>query len=101
MKRDQERIVAEMAYFDEIEFLHIPREENSKAEALARLASSPTSELGPTALLEVLPAPSIDVPQVMEVAWEGPCWMDPLKEFILHGKLPEDPIEAKQMMRRS
>src|SRR4051812_25948246 len=27
--------------------------------------------------------------------------MDPLKEFILHERLPEDPVEAKQIIRRS
>src|SRR3954468_22874880 len=101
MKRYQERIVAEMAYFDEIKFLHIPREENSKADALARLASSPTAELGPTTLLEILFVPSVNMSQVMEVTQEEPCWMDPLKYFILHGKLPEDPIEAQRIVRRS
>src|SRR3954469_236706 len=72
MKRYQERIIAEMAHFDEIEFLHIPREENSKADMLARLASSPAAEFGPATLLEILPAPSIDTAQVIEVAMDGP-----------------------------
>src|SRR4051812_27061309 len=77
MKKYQERVLAEMAIFDEINFLHIPREENSWADMLAHLASSPGAELGPAALLEILLVPSIDMPQVMEVVLEGPCWMGP------------------------
>src|SRR3954465_8136070 len=59
MKRYQEKVRQSMANFDEVVFSQIPRTNNTRADALAKLASSPTNALEPTIYVEYLVAPSI------------------------------------------
>ena len=46
--------------FDDVKITWIPQEENSKADEVARLASSETSERRPGLLIEVQHLPSIE-----------------------------------------
>src|SRR4051812_17094034 len=54
MKKYQEKIRRSMACFDEVHFFQIPRTSNTRADKLAKLASSPTGELNPTFYIEHL-----------------------------------------------
>lgn len=56
----------------EVNFEQIPRAENGRANALARLASSPTTTLRGILCVEHLGVPSIERERVMEVK-EGDC----------------------------
>src|SRR4051812_3434862 len=60
MKWYQEMVRRSMANFDNNIFLHIPRESNTRADELAKLASAPTSEFDPAVYVEHLASPSID-----------------------------------------
>ena len=46
--------------FDDVKITQVPREENSKANEVARLASSETSERRPSLLMEMQYLPSIE-----------------------------------------
>ena len=83
----------------------IPRAANSKADKLARYASSltPHSEGQDEGLfLEVLTEKSITkkVQEALPIE-EGPrqqSWMDPILKYLKEGILPEDKKEAKSLM---
>ena len=62
-----------------VQVKHVPRVENSLADALAKLATALQEDLGRSTLVEYLAEPSID-PYSMEVApvESVPSWMDPI-----------------------
>ena len=65
--------------FVEVQVKHVPRTENSRADALAKLATTLQEDLGRSTPIEYLAEPSID-PYGMIVATVGsvPSWMDPI-----------------------
>ena len=86
-------LVTHLKYF---EISHIPRSENTWADALSRLATSAYDALG-RILVESLEQPSIDrAEEVLQLATE-PRWMDPIVQYLTNGTSPEDPTEAKRL----
>ena len=81
---------------------HVPRTENSRADALAKLATASQEDLGGSTPVEYLAEPSID-PYSMVVAPVGsvPSWMDPIWDYINDGTLPDYPKEAAKIRVRS
>ena len=81
---------------------HVPRAKNSRADALAKLATALQEDLGRSTPVEYLAEPSID-PYSMVVAPVGsvPSWMDPIWDYINDGTLPDDPKEAAKIRVRS
>ena len=69
--------------FGLVQVKHVPREENSRADALAKLATASQEDLGRTTPVEYLAEPSID-PYSMVVAPVGSVssWMDPIWDYI-------------------
>ena len=65
--------------FIRVQVKHVPRAENSGADALAKLATASQEDLGRLILVEDLPKPSvsIDNEEVSPVMSE-PSWMDPI-----------------------
>ena len=90
--------------FDHYTISHIPREENMKADSLAKYSSNgEAQELGMVPV-EVLTTPSIDemeVDWVMGLSQEPETWMTPIKEYLLNGKLPEDRKERQRLLRKA
>ncbi|KAK9911093.1 hypothetical protein M0R45_035016 [Rubus argutus] len=81
----------------------IPREKNSKADALARLATADPSLLpGNYPAIEHLSKPSISrtFSEVFAVE-QTTTWMDPILQYKLEGKLPGDKLEARRLILRS
>ena len=93
MKKYQAAVRSRMTDFDEVTFQQIPRSENEKADVLAKLASSPTTEMDPTIHLEYLQTPTVKKEHIMEIH-QAPCWMDPIIAFLEKGTLTDDIIEA-------
>ena len=63
--------------FDDVKITQVPREENSKADKVARLASLKTSKRRPNLLVEVQYLPSIKGLEVSCVL-SRKSWMDPI-----------------------
>ena len=78
-----------------VQVRHVPRAENSRADALQEDLSRSTP-------VEYLAEPFIDLCD-MEVAQVGfePSWMDPIWDYIIDGLLPDDPKEAAKIRKRS
>ena len=85
-----------------VQVRHIPRAENSRADALAKLAIASQEDLSRSTPVEYLAEPSIDLCGV-EVAPIGSelSWMEPIWDYIIDGRLPDDPKEAAKIRTRS
>ena len=85
-----------------VQVRHIPRAENSRADALAKLATASQEDLSGSTPVEYLAEPSIDLCD-MEVSpvKSEPSWMEPIWDYIIDGRLPDDPKEATKIRTRS
>ena len=85
-----------------VQVKHVPRAENSRADALAKLATASQEDLGRSTPVEYLAEPSIDPYSVVVAPVESvPSWMDPIWDYIIDGILPDDPKEAAKIRTRS
>ena len=81
---------------------HVPRAENSRVSALVKLATASQEDLNKSTSVEYLAEPSIDLYDV-EVAQvrSEPSWIEPIWDYIIDGRLPDDPKEATKIRTRS
>ena len=88
--------------FIRVQVKHVPRAENSRADALAKLATASQEGLGRLIPIEHLPEPSVSVDngEVSPVMSEL-SWMDPIWDYLVDGTLPSDPKEASKLRARS
>ncbi|XP_024178498.1 uncharacterized protein LOC112184467 [Rosa chinensis] len=83
-------------------FTQIPRAENDKADALAKLAStSPNPTYGATKV-KILAGPSTSktVSEIFSVDHKA-SWMDPILKYMIDGLAPDDKVEARRLQLRS
>ena len=87
--------------FVRVQIKHVPRSENSRADALAKLATASQEDLGRLTPIEHLPEPSVSINngEVSSVMSE-PNWMDPIWDYLAYGKLSSDPKEASKLKAR-
>ena len=85
-----------------VQVKYVPRTENSRADALAKLATALQEDIGGSTPVEYLAEPSIDLYSMM-VAPVGfvPSCMDLIWDYINDGSLPDDPKEAAKIRVRS
>ncbi|XP_050889380.1 uncharacterized protein LOC127094613 [Lathyrus oleraceus] len=90
--------------FEKWEVQHIPREHNTRADVLSKLASTRKKGGNKSVIQEILPRPSIDkLPPPLEVNAIGDahCWMTPIYNYLTRDELPADPKEAAIVKRRA
>ena len=85
--------------FNDVRIGQIPREENSEADEVARLASSNSGTRQPGLYMEVQTIPSIEGLDVVYVQSKG-NWMDPILVYIRDGRLSFDLSEARKIKVR-
>ena len=90
-----------LGQFDTVTITQIPRNENTNADALARLATGLEDSLLKTVPLEILDEPSIDKHQQVDAISDKPTWMDPIIAYLRDGTLPQDKFEACRLRYRS
>ena len=88
--------------FNLVQVKHVPRAGNSRADALAKLATASQEDLSNSTPVEYLAEPSIDLcdVQVAQIRSE-PSWMEPIWDYIIDGRLPDDPKESAKIRTRS
>ena len=85
-----------------VQVRHIPRAKNSRADALAKLATASQEDLSRLTPIEYLAEPSIDLTNVeVSPVTSEPSWMDPIWDYLIGGLLPNDPKEAAKLRTRS
>lgn len=91
-----------MKKFVRVKIRHIPRAENSRTNALARLATASQESLDRLILVEHLTEPSVCIEdeEILPVE-DQPSWMDPIMGYLQNGTLPVDPKEAAKLRTRS
>ena len=88
--------------FIRVHVRHVPREENSRANALAKLATASQEDLDRLVQVEHLLEPLVnvnneEVSSVMSV----PSWMDTIWDYLVDRIFPSDPKEASKLRTRS
>ena len=85
-----------------VQVKHVPRAENSRADALAKLATASHEDLSSSTPVEYLGEPSIDLCDVQVVQIRSDSnWMNPIWDYIIDGRLPDDLKEAAKIRTRS
>ena len=85
-----------------VQVRHIPRAENSRADALVKLATASQEDLNKQTPVEHLAEPSIDLyDEEVSPIMSEPSWMDPIWDYLIDGRLPDDPKEASKLRTRS
>ena len=81
-----------------VQVRHVPIAENSRVDALAKLATALQEDLSKSTPVEYLVEPSIDLCNV-EIAHVGsePSWTDPIWDYIIDRHLLDDPKEAAKV----
>ncbi|XP_052287208.1 uncharacterized protein LOC127898758 [Citrus sinensis] len=86
-----------MGKFEAVEVVQILREQNSRADILARMAAVADPKMPKSVPLEVKSIPSIE--QNLEVLRiEQKCsWMEPIVSYLRDGVLPPDKLRARKI----
>ena len=88
--------------FIRVQVKHVPREENSRVDALAKLVTASQEDLGRLIPVEHLPEPSVSIDNgEVSLVMSEPSWMDPIWDYLVDGTLPSDPKEASKLKARS
>ncbi|XP_063947571.1 uncharacterized protein LOC135152047 [Daucus carota subsp. sativus] len=95
------RIVkTQMALFEECIVEYLPREENTKADALSQFASSDDEVCSGSVYYQVMRTPSIDAKLVAPID-TGATWMDEIKLYLENGHLPTNADETRKLQVRA
>ena len=88
--------------FTRVQVKHVLRAENTRADALAKLAKTPHENLDRLIPVEHLLEPLVNVvgEEVSPVMSE-PSWMDPIWDYLVDETLPIYPKEASKLRTRS
>ncbi|GKB75586.1 reverse transcriptase domain-containing protein [Tanacetum coccineum] len=96
-----EKVLELAGAFNRFRITHIPRAENRKADALSKLAAVQFDHLSKEVLVEVLNEHFVEAQEVnMVFEEEGPTWMTPIQNYLEKGMLPEDPVDARTLMKK-
>ena len=84
--------------FLRVQVRHVPRTENSQADALAKLATASQEDLDIRVPVEHLMEPLVDISsdEVLPIT-TAPSWIDPIWDYLLNGTLPSDSKEASKL----
>jgi hypothetical protein len=83
-------------WFDEVTLVQVPREQNTKADTLAKLASSDEAT---NQHIEVQYSPSHMEEEVSPINISN-LWMAPITYYLEEGTLPTDLVEARKLKVR-
>ncbi|XP_052297233.1 uncharacterized protein LOC127902365 [Citrus sinensis] len=86
-----------MGKFEAVEVIQIPREQNSRADILDRMAAVADPKIPKSVPLEVKSSPSIEQ-NLGVLRIEQKCsWMDPIISYLRDGVLPPDKLRAREV----
>lgn len=92
------KLVSDFQFFEAI---YVPRESNSRADLLAKLASTKKPGNNRTVIQEVISAPSTEENAVFELNQEPEGWMTPLLKFLTGSFVAKNDEDAQLIRRRA
>ncbi|KAF7132907.1 hypothetical protein RHSIM_Rhsim09G0074100 [Rhododendron simsii] len=102
MQKYANKVKAQIAKLQSFNIVRIPREENSDADYLAKLAMAKEDAIPRNTPVRYLELPSIasTIIQVQAINYSD-SWTGPIVDYITNGTLPEDKIKARQLKIRA
>nr|KYP52363.1 Retrovirus-related Pol polyprotein from transposon 17.6 [Cajanus cajan] len=103
LARYLEKVKEISASFTTFSLSHVPRDQNSRANLLSKLASTKKSGSNQSVIQETLKKPNIHIEEidVLFLQEEHRSWMGPIIAYLEHGTLPTDADQAKKLIRDS
>ncbi|XP_015935342.1 uncharacterized protein LOC107461378 [Arachis duranensis] len=83
--------------FEEVAVQHFPRERNTRADLLSKLASTKPRVGNRSFIQGMIKEPAV----ALHLTKIGPSWMDPITNFLENGKLPDDEKKVKALRREA
>ncbi|XP_072060215.1 uncharacterized protein [Arachis hypogaea] len=83
--------------FEEVTVHHVPRERNTRADLLSKLASTKPGEGNRSLIQSMAREPAI----TLHMTTLGLSWLDPITNFLEHGKLPSDEKDVAKLRREA
>ncbi|XP_057723657.1 uncharacterized protein LOC130939581 [Arachis stenosperma] len=83
--------------FEEVTIQHVPRERNTRADLLSKLASTKLGVGNRSLIQGMVKKPAV----ALHLTKLGPYWLDPIIDFLENGKLPDDEKAAKALRREA
>ncbi|XP_025607652.1 uncharacterized protein [Arachis hypogaea] len=83
--------------FEEVTIHHVPRERNTRADLLSKLANTKPGEGNRSLIQGMTREPAI----TLHLSRLGPSWIDPITNFLENGKLPDDEKDAAKLRREA
>ncbi|XP_057756151.1 uncharacterized protein LOC130975360 [Arachis stenosperma] len=83
--------------FEEVTVHHVPRERNTRADLLSKLASTKPGEGNWSLIQGITREPAV----TLHLSRLGSSWLDPITSFLENGKLPDDEKGAAKLRRES
>ncbi|XP_057734067.1 uncharacterized protein LOC130949335 [Arachis stenosperma] len=83
--------------FEEVTVHHVPRERNTRADLLSKLASTKPGEGNRSLIQGMTREPAV----TLHVTRLGSSWLDPIISFLENGKLPDDEKDAAKLRREA
>ncbi|KAL1317601.1 uncharacterized protein LOC107640596 [Arachis ipaensis] len=83
--------------FEEVMIQHVPRERNTRADLLSKLASTKPGTGNQSLIQGLIKEPAV----VLQLTQSEPSWMDPIINFLEKAELPSDEKMAKTIRREA
>ncbi|XP_072076612.1 uncharacterized protein [Arachis hypogaea] len=83
--------------FQEVTVQHVPRERNTWADLLSKLASTKSGTGNRSLIQGMVKEPTVS----LHLTESSPSWLDPIINFLEHGKLPDDEKATKTLRREA
>ena len=101
MEQYLEKVKQMIGKFEAVEVIQIPKEQNSRADILARMAVVTDPKMPNSIPLEVKTSPTIEQNlEVMRI--EQKCsWMDSIISYIRDGVLPPDKLRVRKIRAKA
>ncbi|XP_072063918.1 uncharacterized protein [Arachis hypogaea] len=95
LQRYLEKVRELTRQFQEVTVQHVPRERNTRADLLSKLASTKPGAGNWSLIQGMVKEPTV----ALHLTESSPSWLDPITNFLEHGKLPDDEKTTKTLRR--
>nr|XP_025670582.1 uncharacterized protein LOC112770442 [Arachis hypogaea] len=97
LQRYLEKVRELTRQFQEVTGQHVPKERNTRADLLSKLASTKPGTGNRSLIQGMVKEPTV----ALHLTESSPSWLDPITNFLEHGKLPDDEKTTKTLRREA
>ena len=102
MKKYLDKTKEQLGQLGEYKICHIPREQNARADALSKLASTKPGGNNRSLIQETLQNPSTsEEKKVLSISDQDQGWMTPIINYLKSETLPTEKKDAKRFIREA